>query len=369
MSKATLAAAVVSAALLGSTALLTIAGPLSPPAGPVASTYRTLTEVEPRTPISATTTPGDGDSLFRIIQPGSYFLTGNLAGVAGRHGIEIAASDVAIDLMGFTLQGVPGSLDGIRTSGTGYFRITVRRGVVAGFGGAGVHLSANECRVEGVTASENGESGILAVDGSIVVDCIARDNAEWGIRVYQGGVIQRCSASGNAGGIHSGVASTVTASGAYQNSASGFEALESVITACIAYDNGDHGFELYNASTITDCAARLNDLDGIRIRYYCVVRANACTSNGSNNAGANIRAVLANSRIEANNCSGGSRGIDADTDNFITRNTCATVATPYFVAAGNVCLAVSATTNAVAINGASGGAPIGSTDPNANFSF
>src|SRR5262245_59200135 len=50
------------------TALLTAAamsGPLDPPAGPVAPTYKTLTEVEPRTPISSTTTPGDATTLFR----------------------------------------------------------------------------------------------------------------------------------------------------------------------------------------------------------------------------------------------------------------------------------------------------------------
>ena len=35
--------------LLAAAAAFTIAGPLTPPAGPVASTYKTLSEVEPRT--------------------------------------------------------------------------------------------------------------------------------------------------------------------------------------------------------------------------------------------------------------------------------------------------------------------------------
>ena len=34
-----------------------LAGPLNPPSGPVTSTYKTLTEVEPRVPVSATNTP------------------------------------------------------------------------------------------------------------------------------------------------------------------------------------------------------------------------------------------------------------------------------------------------------------------------
>lgn len=81
------------------------AGPLDPPAGPVAPTHRTLSEVEPRTAINAANTPGDADALLKITQPGSYYLTGNIAGVAGMHGIEIAARDVTLGLNGFTLSG------------------------------------------------------------------------------------------------------------------------------------------------------------------------------------------------------------------------------------------------------------------------
>ncbi|HRJ49802.1 MAG TPA: hypothetical protein PKU91_04680, partial [Phycisphaerales bacterium] len=86
-------------------AMAVSAGPLDPPAGPVAGTYKTLTEVEPRIAINAVNTPGGANSLFRITQPGSYYLTGNITGVIGKHGIEIAASGVTIDLMGFDLQG------------------------------------------------------------------------------------------------------------------------------------------------------------------------------------------------------------------------------------------------------------------------
>lgn len=54
------------------------AGDLNPPAGPVSPTHKTLTEIEPRTAISMANTPGDADSLFKITQPGSYYLTGNI---------------------------------------------------------------------------------------------------------------------------------------------------------------------------------------------------------------------------------------------------------------------------------------------------
>ena len=47
-------------------------GSLTPPAGPVAPTPGP----EPRIAINATNTPGDADSVYRIAQPGSYYLTG-----------------------------------------------------------------------------------------------------------------------------------------------------------------------------------------------------------------------------------------------------------------------------------------------------
>src|SRR5690242_20378891 len=108
MSRTTLAGAALAAAGLVWAAAL-VAGPLNPPAGPVASTYKTLNEIEPRTPIGPATTPGDADSVYTITQPGSYFLTGDVAGQAGKHGIEIEASHVSIEFNGFRLLGVPGS--------------------------------------------------------------------------------------------------------------------------------------------------------------------------------------------------------------------------------------------------------------------
>ncbi|HVZ93498.1 MAG TPA: hypothetical protein VG797_03210 [Phycisphaerales bacterium] len=69
------------------------AGPLTPPAGPVAPT----TGPEPRVAINAANTPGDADatpSMFKITQPGSYYLTGNITGTSGKAGIEVASSDV-----------------------------------------------------------------------------------------------------------------------------------------------------------------------------------------------------------------------------------------------------------------------------------
>ena len=95
----------LAAATLVALAGFAIAGPLTPPVGSVASTYKTLGEVEPRVAINASNTPGDNDgtpSMFKITQPGSYYLTGNVAVGSGLDGIEIASANVTIDLNGFT---------------------------------------------------------------------------------------------------------------------------------------------------------------------------------------------------------------------------------------------------------------------------
>ena len=83
--------------------LVAVAGPLDPPAGPVAPTYKTLTEVEPRIAINAVNTPGGVDSVYRITEPGSYYLTGNVQGVDGKSCIELMTGNVTIDLSGFEL--------------------------------------------------------------------------------------------------------------------------------------------------------------------------------------------------------------------------------------------------------------------------
>ncbi len=85
---------------------IVLAGPLNPPAGPVAPTYKTLNDVEPRIAVNATNTPGHISSTFRIAQAGSYYLTGNVIAPIGHSAvIEVASSGVTLDLGGFLISG------------------------------------------------------------------------------------------------------------------------------------------------------------------------------------------------------------------------------------------------------------------------
>ena len=68
-----------------------------------------------RTPVQSL--PGSPTAQFLIAAPGSYYLTGPIAGTTGKSAIEIAARDVTLDLSGFSLTGIPGALDGIRSVG------------------------------------------------------------------------------------------------------------------------------------------------------------------------------------------------------------------------------------------------------------
>ncbi|MCC6383335.1 MAG: right-handed parallel beta-helix repeat-containing protein [Dehalococcoidia bacterium] len=360
-------------AAAGATTL--VAGPLDPPAGPISSTYKTLTEVEPRIAITATNTPGDADSLFRITQPGSYYLTGNVQGVAGRHGIEIAARNVSIDLMGFGVLGVPGSLDGVRTDGA-LDSISVRNGSVSNWGGDGVDLVSagpgTGAVVEGVQSSGNASNGIAVALGAVIRACTAAGNGQDGIRASSNAAIEACSARGNGGvGILADNASTVARCTATLN-ATGIIALSStVVSECSSDSNTFHGIYADVNVSILGCNAASNGENGIVFVSQCVVRGNTCNSNGTAIAdGAGLFTGGVNNHVENNTCIANDIGVRCQGFlNFITRNTGASnTAANWDVAANNKCLVVGAT-SAPAIFGNAGGTGPGSTDPNANFSY
>ncbi len=332
------------------------AGPITPPPGPVTGTHKALSEVEPRIAINAINTPGDADSLFNITQPGSYYLTGNITGEIGKHGIEIAVSGVSIDLCGFDLSGVPGmgSFDGIRAAGVDLRNITIRGGSVRNWGDDGIEVGGavvSNGRAEGLDVSGNARFGLVAGDGFVVLGCTARSNGSAGISTGTGSVVSACTSSSNGGnGISAGSACN--------------------ISHCAAAFNAGEGFSCLDGCLIVDCTASFNSSNGIRVFSDSTVRGNTCDSNGfSTSDGAGIFVLGGNCRIDANNCTDSDRGIDVNVGgNFITRNTCSGNTNNWDVVAGNVILVVSAST-AGAFTGISGGVAPGSTDPNANFSY
>ncbi len=328
----------ISALTLLFTSALLYAGPLTPPAGPISSTPKPLTEVEPRIAINAANTPGDADSLFKITQPGSYYLTGNITGVAGKHGIEITASGVTLDLNGFDLLGVPamGAFDGVSVTVSSLTNIAVINGSVRNWGDDGIDLgtlTASNCRVEDVQASGNTGTGISVGSVTIVDRCVARSNIS--------------------NGISTGAAC--------------------VVTRCVGFSNSGSGVTLGIGGVITDCSANSNSLDGIRCVASCLVRGNTCSSNGNGAGdGAGIHATSGDNRIEGNNCVGADRGIDVDVaGNIIIKNTCSGNTINWVIAASNYYGPIIDRTGVVtaAVNGPAAAGTLVTTDPHANFSY
>lgn len=346
-------------AVLGAAAWVTHAGPLDPPAGPVTQTYKTLSEIEPRIPVGLTTTPGDSDgtpSLYKITQPGSYYLTGNVTGTSGRIGIEIVASGVTLDLMGYELTGSADALDAVRVTVAGTANVAVINGSVRNWGGDGIDVaSAAGVLVNGIRSSGNAGCGIRAGVNAVITGCTARFNGSSGvsdvagITTLAGCTITDCSVSLNQGdGIN-------TSSGC-------------VVTNCSSQANGDSGITVNSGSSVLGCTVYNNSEDGIIVTGTCVVRGNVSHNNGAVN-GSGIWASSSDNRVEDNVCTGADEGIRVTSPgNFIARNTCSGNTINWDVAAGNVCLVVLAGTSG-AISGDAGGVTPGSTNPNANYTY
>ena len=377
------------AALLGFAALLT-AGPLSPPSGPIASTYKTLNDVEPRVPISDATTPGDGSATFRITQPGSYYLTSSFTAPFSRSGIAIDAPNVTLDLRGFTIEGdgsfAGGAVGIIITSAA---NVSVHDGVIRSFNAGGlVFLNPSTGgRVERLTVSNTRGVGVSVGSAASVSDCTAINNAYSGFASGDRCSFTRCSAFGNAaGGVSSAPVGNGFSLGRYclvtdcsaSNNGTGSQAGNGFFSDivcqfqnCIAVENGSpalglgDGFVTGPGTQVQFCTAVLNKGDGIRAAGTGTIRENTCIANGS----AGIHLTSAFGVVAENLSVNNSTGFRADiSSNSFARNTAINNVSNWELAAGNSAYVI-LKLSAGAISGDAGGSPTPSTDPDANFSF
>jgi len=288
---------IVFAAALFCLSPLVSAGPLDPPAGPITPTYKTLQEVEPRVPVQSL--PGSAVALYVISEPGSYYLTANIQGEAGKGGIAISADNVTLDLNGFAVIGVPGANHGIWGTTGSEAGTHIHNGLISDWGGGGIYGLAGPAIITDVTAQRNGSYGITAGANSIITHCTAREN-----------------------GGFAGIA----------------VAYWSTITDCVSVNNTGHGFEASTGTVLRGNVARNNQGDGIRIENTCMVERNLLQSN----VGAGVRATtyaspVTDNRIEDNNAVSNGTGIQVDNPgNTIIKNTASGNVTNYSVVAGNV---------------------------------
>src|SRR5437763_11177518 len=214
-------------------------GSLTPPAAP-APTMKTLDQLEPRIPVNATTTPGDATAVFKITQPGSYYLTGNLAGVSGKHGIFITTGNVTLDLMGFDLVGVAGSLDGVHVDNTAVsINYAVRNGTVRNWGMNGLKLNVQGKHVvTNIRAFNNAQIGIEVANDAVVDGCIGRGNGSFGIYAVNAMVSNSTASSNGGDGIYGYV---VTHCQSSANTGNGITSNDGSVTHCYPVVNGGAG--------------------------------------------------------------------------------------------------------------------------------
>lgn len=304
-------------------------GDLTPPGAP-APTMKTLDQIEPRVPIT--------NIPYTISSPGSYYLTGNLTGLAGADGITISADNVTLDLNGFALVGQPGSLSGVTATGT-RLGICVRNGSAREWGIAGIFmLNSINSQVMNIRASTNALGGIYMGRGSRIVNCTASGSAYGGIYIGDGSSAEGCVASGNGVGFAGENGCTIRGCSASENFSDGISVWgKSVISECQAFKSLTNGIIGGHGSVITKCAAAENGGDGIRVIRNCQVRDNDCLENGNfGGSGAGIHATESGNRIEGNHSAGADRGLDIDgTDNYVADNTVRGNTDNYDIAQGN----------------------------------
>lgn len=375
------------------------AGPLDPPPGPIAPTGKPLTEVEPRIAISSTNTPGDADSMFRIIAPGSYYLTANVIPILGKHGIKVSASGVTIDMNGFMMRGlgtISGAFDAI-VADSGEERIIVRNGHIENMGRNGINFeNATKCTVEYIRAYLCQASGIVVGANGYLHQCDSSDHNSRGIKAGSDSFINACAATGNGiWGFFTDTRCTLQDCTATSNSGSGFSAsgLGNRFLNCQANLNGGTGI-LTDSGSVHDCIAMYNSASGIQaglnslVRHCrcfqntthgilvssdCTLLENNCAANGLNNDGAGILVGSSDNRIEGNHCIDNAIGLRVSgSRNLIIRNSCArNTSLNWSIDANNhygpILNRVGVGTGAVSGNFSP--SSLESTDPHANFTY
>lgn len=319
--------ALLSVTLLASTESSEGQGALTPTSAPAPS-MRTLQQIEPRTPVDDTHTPGDANSLFKITSPGSYYLTGNISFIprlgdaSQQSGIEIQSNDVTLDLNGFRVSSSAGTngLNGIIVNGN-YKAITIKNGTVAGWNLDGIAaLGVTSGTFENLTLDNNNDDGLVVGGTASIRNCRATNNKNRGIVADNNSTISDCEARSNPKAGIVGTTRCVISRCVVADATSGDGIVADnycIVESCTVNNAFNFGIKTVNRPnisncTVTDCGhVDVNGVSGgILLHYAGTVRNCAISFNrigieilGSSDGGG---ALIENNQLDSN--SGG--GID-----------------------------------------------------------
>jgi len=187
--------------------------------------------------INQATVAAAGGYPYKITQPGSYKLSGNLAGVGdAKDAIDINSDHVTLDLNGFMISGPVGGAShcyfcvGVNST---YAGITVKNGVISGFS-TGIRLTGAGNLVQDVQTDHNAGDGLdvnngtvtrcsatssyngFSVTNTVLSDSTATNNGNIGISAT-GSTVIRNAVTGNGTGIQTQSSTVVGSNSVHDN--------------------------------------------------------------------------------------------------------------------------------------------------------
>jgi hypothetical protein len=302
-------------------------GPLAPPSAPAPS-MKTLDQIEARTAIPKSPAVPVAGPHFVISQPGSYYLTGNVEVLSG-NGINITASNVCLDLNGFSLINTtasPAAGTAIDLAG-GLSNVQIKNGNINGgtvrtpsgsqpwqatFVGKGWSdgiqdfpaAPARGVLLSQLTVEKCGDNGVILYGSSAINQLTATANGGNGIVAFQSTIRQALVTLNGGSGIY-GSGGSISDSVASNNVAFGIQASSTSLSVVTATQNGYTG--VYSSyGSITHAVSNNNGGDGIYV-YQGTISHCTVFSNGGSGIGAYQGSVT-----DSSAASNGSAGIYAN---------------------------------------------------------